>query len=285
MPTLSSAQVASIFAGTLSEWTRLVDNRGVPLPNSSLLPEPPNTSRDLAGTSPGAYRPDGTTGNRVYICRRIASSGTQTAYEIHYLRTRCMPDAPEFMAPDDGSDIHSGGSVAQFVDRADPAGRVFAGVGSSDVHACPDAHEAHNRWAVGMLSTEVAGNNASREFRHIRVDGRAPSLDNARDGRWLHVSEPTIQWRAGSDLLSTAAGRLLGFIIENIVEPRVIQSLNSGSRHTWGQDGYLALARPDGDALPGAPIAGLSKRYDGHVRNCNVPLLVAPSSAAFDNDR
>jgi hypothetical protein len=285
MPTLSSAQLASIFAGTLSEWTRLLDADGTPLPNSALLPEAPTANRNLAGTRPGAYRPDAETGKSVYICRRIASSGTQAAYEIHYLRTRCMPDAPGFVQPDDGSNTETGGSVTDLVDRPDPAGRIFAGVGSSDVRACLDAHEAHNRWAVGMFSTEVLGNNSSREFRHIRVDGRAPSLGNAREGRWLHVSEPTIQWRADSDLTSSMAGRVLGFIAGNIGQPRVIESLNSSFRHSWGQGGYLALAQPDRDTLPEAPIAGLSKRYDGRVRNCNVPLLVAPSSVAFGSER
>ena len=283
MPTLSHAQVASIFAGTIGSWSQLLDGDGTPLPESDALAAGPPARPDLAGTSPGAYRPDPGSGRPVYVCRRIATSGTQAAYEIHYLRARCLADAPEFVAPDDGSSIESGGDVGKLVDRPDPEGRIFAGVGSSDVRACLDAHEKHNRWAIGMFSTEALGNNASREFRHIRVDGYAPTLKNARDGRWLHVSEPTIQWRAveSEALMTTADGRVLEFIVSNIGQPRVIRSLNSGFQHPWGQGGYLALAgsvigqESDDDA-----VAGLSKTFNNRVRNCNVPLLMAPSSAA-----
>jgi hypothetical protein len=283
MPTLSHTQVASIFAGTIGSWAQFLDSDGTPIPESAFLADSPPDNRDLAGTSPGAYRPDADNGRSIYLCRRIASSGTQAAYEIHYLRSRCLVDAPRFVAPDDGSDIRAGGSVANLVNRPDPAGRVFAGVSSSDVRSCLDAHEQHNRWAIGMLSTEVLGNNASSEFRHIRVDGHAPTLRNAREGRWLHVSEPTIQWRKrdAERIAQSPEGQLLAFIVENIGQPRVIRSLNSGFVHPWGQGGYLALATSNAAGMDDEAIAGLSKTFDGEVRNCNVPLLTVPSSIDF----
>lgn len=292
MPTLSHAQIASIFAGTLTRWDELYDRAGIPISVSPDLEETPPGSPDLSGTSPGAYRPDPETGNDVYICRRIASSGTQAAYEIHYLRHRCVPGAPGFRDPDDGSSIVGGGNPNELVRKANPAGTVFAGVGTSDVRACLDAHEQHNRWAIGMFSTENVGNNASREFRHIKVDGYAPTLDNAYDGRWNHVSEPSLQWRQDFDtpIHSIAEGRVLVFLSQNLSRPRVVRSLNSAFEHSWGRGGYLALpgdgidppAPPVSTAkLTRQPVASLTKSRDGMPRNCDTSLLKRPSSVAF----
>ena len=290
MPTLSRLQVASIYAGTLSSWEQLYDATGKPLHRSSRLAAAGPDNPDLAGTAPGAYRPDPDTGHAIYVCRRIAGSGTQASYEIHYLRQRCLADAPTFVAPDDGSDLARGGDVEKLVRRAQPAGRVFAGVGTSDVRACLDAHDEFNRWAIGIFSTENIGNNASREFRHIKVDGYAPTLLNAHHGRWVHVSEPSIQWPSSYDdvLERTDEGRVLRFIARNIGLPGVVRSLNTSFVHSWGAGGYLALpgkgVQPleppvTEDTLQEDPVASLTKSVDGRPRNCNIPLIKTSSSA------
>ncbi len=291
MPTLTRPQVASIFAGTLSSWDQLYDEDGRPLHRSSRLAATGPDNPHLAGTAPGAYRPDPDAGQAIYICRRIAGSGTQASYEIHYLRQRCVADAPSFIGPDDGSDIERGGDVEKLVRREQPAGRVFAGLGTSDVRACLDAHDEFNRWAIGIFSTENIGNNASREFRHVKVDGYAPTLLNAHHGRWVHVSEPSIQWPSSDDdeLGRTEEGRVLTFIARNIGLPRVVRSLNASFVHSWGAGGYLALPGPEfpppelpvtEETLQRDPVASLTKSDDGRPRNCNVPLIRTSSSVA-----
>src|SRR5262249_10496639 len=163
------------------------------------------------------YPPDKSTGSAIYICRRIASSGTQAAYETHYLRARCETNAPQFVLPNDGSDIRTGGDPNKLLRIPHPRGTVFAGAATSDVRDCLDAHHHFNRWAIGLLSTENIGNNGNREFRYIKVDGAAPTLLNAAFGRWSHLTEQSMQWRRSFDasLMTTNEGRVLAFVAEH----------------------------------------------------------------------
>jgi hypothetical protein len=287
MPTLSRAQVAGILSGTVSSWNQFFDSRGAPLTQSSLLAPGPPSDPDAAGASPGAYLPDRSIGSTVYICRRISSSGTQAAYETHYLRARCENNVPQFVLPNDGSDLASGGDPSKLVRIARPRGRVFAGVGTGDVRACLDAHHQFNRWAVGLLSTENVGNNGDRQFRYIKVDGAAPTLLNAAFGRWSHVTEQSMQWRGSFDssLKSTNEGRVLAFVADHMGLPRVIAALNTGFVHPWGQGGYLSppssgfpAPKPPitAESLLANPVSSLSLSIV-RLNNCAEPMLVGPA--------
>ena len=284
MPSLSRAQVAALFAGSIKSWDDFYDSNGTPLTQSALLAPGPPRDPDAAGASPGAYRPDPAIGATVYVCRRIEGSGTQAAYEVHYLRARCEASAPAFVAPNDGSSLTTGGDVRRLVRTPKPAGSVFAGVGTADVRDCLDAHTQFNRWAVGLLSTENVGNNGNRKFRYVKVDGAAPTLLNAYLGRWPHVTEQSMQWRKSFDaeLATTPEGRVLGFLADNLGLPRVISALNSGFVHSWGQGGYLAPAsgsfpapKPPvtAEALRLNPVGGLSLSL-GHLDDCHEPVVV-----------
>jgi hypothetical protein len=288
MPSLARAQVTSLFSGSIRSWDQFYDSKGTPLTKSSLLAPGPPRDPDASGASPGAYRPDAANGSMVYVCRRIASSGTQAAYEVHYLRTRCESSAPAFLPPNDGSSVETGGDVSRLVRVARPTGSVFAGVGTADVRDCLDAHAQFNRWAIGLLSTENVGNNGNRKFRYVKVDGVAPTLLNAYLGRWPHVTEQSMQWRKSFDasLTSTTEGRVLGFVATNLGLPRVISALNSGFVHSWGQGGYLAPAT-SGFASPKPPVsaedlrvnpvASLTHSSFGKLDDCHEPVLVRPS--------
>lgn len=284
MPSLSRAQLAALFSGSIRSWDEFYDARGTPLTQSALLAPGPPRDPDAAGASPGAFRPDAATGATVYICRRIEASGTQAAYEVHYLRARCEAGAPAFVAPNDGSTLAAGGDVHRLVRVPKPAGNVFAGIGTADVRDCLDAHAQFNRWAVGLLSTENVGNNGSRKFRYVKVDGVAPTLLNAYLGRWPHVTEQSMQWRKSFDaeLGTTPEGRVLAFVATNLGLPRVISALNSGFVHSWGQGGYLAPATSSfpapkppvtADALRLNPVGGLSLSL-GRLDDCHEPVVV-----------
>lgn len=287
MPTLARAQVAGLFAGAIKSWDQFYDSKGTPFPLSSFLAPRPPRDPDASGGSPGAYLPERATGNTVYICRRIASSGTQASYEIHYLRARCEADVPAFVKPNDGSDLNTGGDPNRLVRIAHPAGNVFAGIGTGDVRECLDAHAQFNRWAIGVLSTENVGNNGNRKFRFVKVDGTAPTLLNAFLGRWTHVTEQSMQWRRSFDpaLKTSDEGRVLSFVAQNLGLPRVIAALNSGFVHPWGQGGYLAPATSAFPA-PRPPVTAESLRLDpvgtltrslGRLNNCGEPLVVRTS--------
>jgi hypothetical protein len=287
MPGLSSAQVRSIFAGAVTHWSMFYDEDGVAISRSPRLPDPPE-QRELSGTSPGAYRPDANVGDAIYVCRRIESSGTQIAHATHYLRQRCTADAPLFVAPDDGSSPETGGSPGALVGVAAPQGRIFAGRGSGDVRRCLDLHDDHNRWAVGMLSTENIGNYLGSEYRHIRIDGYAPTLLNAHRGLWRHVSTASMQWRRDRETQWPVAERsVLNYLARYMGQPAVLRSLNRVFRHAWGDGGYLAPPR-DAQAAAGAqvtaealrryPVAGVSYERMGEPRNCLAPLISGRSS-------
>jgi hypothetical protein len=287
MPSLSRAQVAALFAGAIRSWDQFYDSRGTPLTQSSFLAPGPPRDPDASGASPGAYRPDPRTGASVYICRRINASGTQAAYEVHYLRERCESNALHFLAPNDGSSLTSGGDVNRLVRIPRPAGSVFAGVGTADVRECLDAHSQFNRWAIGLLSTENVGNNGNRKFRYLKVDGVAPTLLNAYLGRWPHVTEQSMQWRKSFDasLTTTTEGRVLEFLAVNLGQPRVIAALNSGFVQPWGQGGYLAPAtsafpapKPPvtAEALRLNPVGGLTLSL-GRLDDCRAPVVFRPS--------
>jgi hypothetical protein len=287
MPTLARAQVAALFSGAIKSWDDFYDSQGAPLTRSALLAPGPPADPDASGASPGAYRPDRATGASVYICRRIASSGTQASYEVHYLRARCEADAPSFVVPNDGSDLKNGGDPNRLVRIAHPAGRVFAGLGTADVRECLDAHAQFNRWAVGILSTESVGNNGNRKFRFVKVDGAAPTLLNAYLGRWPHVTEQSMQWRRSYDpmLTTTSEGRVLGFIATNLGLPRVIAALDTGFVHPWGQGGYLAPATSGfpssnppitAETLRLNPVGGLTRSL-GRLNDCGEPLVIRRS--------
>ena len=287
MPSLARAQVAAIFAGTMRSWDQFYDSTGTPLTQSSLLAPRPPRDPDASGASPGAYRPDASSGSNVFICRRIAASGTQAAYEVHYLRARCESNALQFLAPNDGSNLAKGGDVNRLVRIARPAGSVFAGVGTADVRDCLDAHAQFNRWAIGLLSTENVGNNGNRKYRYVKVDGVAPTLLNAYLGRWSHVTEQSMQWRKSFDpaLTTTAEGQILNFLATNLGLPKVIAALNSGFVHSWGQGGYLAPAssnfpapRPPvtAESLRLNPVGGLTLSV-GQLDDCHEPVVFRAS--------
>ena len=288
MPTMARAQVAALFSGAIRSWNEFYDSKGAPLPQSSFLGLNPAHDPDASGASPGAYRPDRAAGSTVFVCRRIASSGTQAAYEVHYLRARCEAGAPEFARPNDGSDLVTGGDVNRLVRVPRPAGNVFAGLGSVDVRDCLDAHSQFNRWAIGILSTESVGNNGNRKFRFIKVDGAAPTLLNAYLGRWPHVTEQSMQWRSSFDasLDATNEGRVLKFLATNLGLPRVLAALDSGFVQPFGQGGYLAPATSGfppppppvtAESLRQNPVGSLSRSRDGRLNNCNPPIVVRPT--------
>jgi hypothetical protein len=287
MPTIARAQVAALFAGAVKSWDDFYDSKGTPLTRSTFLGLNPPRDPDASGASPGAYRPDRVTGSTVFICRRIASSGTQASYEVHYLRARCEASAPPFVKPNDGSDLIVGGDVNHLVRVPHPSGNVFAGLGTGDVRDCLDAHAEFNRWAIGILSTESVGNNGTRKFRFMKVDGSAPTLLNAYLGRWPHVTEQSMQWRQSfnGSLESSNEGRVLRFVATNLGSPRVIAALNSGFIHPWGQGGYLAPAGSGfpppappvtADALRLNPVGSLALSL-GRMNDCGEPIVVRPT--------
>ena len=79
MPSLSRAQLAGIFAGTVTDWGHIVNAQGYALTAKN--------QRTGQMISPPGVRPP--SDGQVYICRRVPTSGTQAAFEMFFLNERC----------------------------------------------------------------------------------------------------------------------------------------------------------------------------------------------------
>jgi hypothetical protein len=258
MPSLSRAQLSGMFAGTLADWSEIVTARGVPLASRD-----PNTRQMFAPAGVTAPSDD-----RVYVCRRVATSGTQAAYEMFFLNRRCTAGVTPFITSGDN---------------------VFEGSVTSDVQSCLSQLSDRNVWAVGILTTESVEAIGKDKWRFIKMDGVAPTLLNTFNGRWPFFVEQSYQWRAEQSELPLRGPKLalMSQIGLRLGNPGIIRDLNHGFRHAWGSAGAMALSDPGVNAppmpRPGHPVdAGmlydnpvLAVRHDTH--NCSAILAQFPT--------
>jgi len=173
MPNLSAAQLAGIFKGSIASSAFLFSN--------------PATDTGATTSLPAA---GGTT--NIFICRRGNSSGTQTGFGIQYLHAGCGTagvGSPGlgFVAATTGSCTAGGCGWDGTNFLTD---RVFAGTGSQDVINCMNFHSTAGHYAIGVLTTEFAPNDAANAaYRHVKVNGVAPSLENMQMGTWDFFTE------------------------------------------------------------------------------------------------
>src|SRR5262249_46819902 len=124
---------------------------------------------------------------------------------------------------------------------------VFSGTGTADVVACLDAHDDAGDFAVGTLSTENAYNDTDREFRFVKVDGAAPSLENTVAGHWDFFTENQIQrppLTNPSNSLTLDQSELTSALTSILRNPALVG--RAAVVHSHGLGGLLAI--PDGGA-------------------------------------
>src|SRR5208337_4680775 len=162
---VSRAQLAGIFSGVLKDWGQIVNPQGHALATRNAR------NGQLISSPPGVKPPSD---ERVYVCRRVPTSGTQAAFEMFFLNQRCTAEIPDF------------------VDSGDT---VFQGSTTSDVQSCLNQLDDRNVWAVGILTTESVESLKDDRWRFIKMDGVAPTLLNTFNGRWPFFVEQSYQWR------------------------------------------------------------------------------------------
>jgi hypothetical protein len=232
--------------------------------------------------------------NNLFICRRGNSSGTQTSYQVHFLRQGCgtagvgVPSL-SFIGATTGSCTAGGCGWSSATYGAD---RVVAGTGASDVVACVNYRTTQNQYAVGVLSTEVKSDDANNAaFRHVKVDGLVPSLENIQSGAYDFFTEDTLNTPSASSPQNTGAG---GVPILSSQQANIPLALLASMRspasikaslvsHPWGYGGVLAIPTlatsspaPVGTADEHAGILAnpvnsstRSATYGGAPNNCN----------------
>ena len=246
MPSLSRAQLAGIFSGRLKQWSQIVNPQGYALAVK-------NAHTGSISSPPGVRPPSD---DHPFICRRVDTSGTQASYEMFFLNQRCTPGVTPFVGSGDN---------------------VYLGSVSSDVPNCLAHLDERNAWAVGILSTENVESLKTDRWRFIKMDGVAPTILNAYNGRWPFFVEQSYQWR-GERSSQPLGGSKLGMMArigEELGDSAVIRELNRGFRHAWGNAGVVAL----GDTGSGAPVRPApGKPVDAEALDRNPILAVRHDS-------
>lgn len=251
MPSLSKQLIASLMTGQLGKWDLVKAGKG-------------GSSKPLTDYADGK-----TTDSKVYICRRTNGSGTQATINAKILNAPCTAGA---VNPAETSN-----------DLAGPIVRLNAG--SGDVEKClADLNSGSNTsgqnasatkaWAIGVQSTERNASN-SLPYRFVKVDGEAPTLQNAAAGRYHIAAEVTYQWLKSGGPTGDKA-KIISRIATDAGKPSIIAGNNAAFKFTWGQGGYLAVSSSGWD---------VSANGELDLNNPVTPYTHAPAGLSLDNCR
>lgn len=255
MPNLSKQFIASVMTGEVGSWDLVkVGAKG--------------SSKALTDFADGK-----TTDNKVHICRRTNGSGTQATLNAKILNAPCTPGA---VYPSETGNPAAGPIV-------------LLNPGSGDVEKClVDFNSGSNTsgknaagvkaWAIGVQSTEKNA-SASLAYRFIKIDGQAPTLDNAAAGRYGVTAEVTYQWLKSGGPTGDIE-KIISRIALDAGKPSIIAANNAGYKHLFGQGGYLAVSSsgwevsPTGDLDLNNPVTPYTHAPGGlSLDNCRVPVI------------
>lgn len=275
MPSLSSAQVASIHAGTVVDWNQLkVGTVG--------LYDWVNTPANGAT----AYLPGA---SYVHTCRRENGSGTQAQSNIKFLADPCTAAAAGTPPAVDVASLGAGeGEGLPMVHENNSSGNV-----DICLNELQDGTNASNsfdntygvRWAVGIQSMEKS-TAAATKYRFVKLDGVAPTLVNVVKGKYRDWAENTFQYSnthvfSTNSTENTALKALTNAVIKSAGAPEVMAALNNGFTHTFttAKGAYLAVPtnydpQPNGAFLSTRPVNPFSHATNSvSVDNCRVPSI------------
>jgi len=279
MPTLSNTEMRSLYTGVVGKWDSfmVIDPSNPTGPMIKLASHP-----DVAGFLPAD--------TKVEICRRVPGSGTQTQNSAIFLNAPCDPNS---LPPASGSNTLSGPIVA-------------LNSGSGDVEKCLDDfnngtnNSTQNsslttRWGIGLQSTEFNA-GLGKDYRFVKVDGYAPTIQSVAAGHYYDYAELTEQWRTDINTMYNASSTadkndtltIANYIATNAHTPAVLAHLNLGYVHPFGQGGWLAI--PSSTQSPSNPFS-ISNPVNSSTRaplgrtpnTCQMPVSVKANSVQVDS--
>ena len=266
MPSLNSAQIASIFTGKLNSWKQL--KLGF--------------ASDLFTNASAANK---AANDRLHICRRTSGSGTQAQLGIKFMGYPCNTVAkqgavdtgalPETIAKAQVHAMSSSGTMSECLSELNSASNT---VGTSFNNTFTDGA----RWAIGIQGTEQNANLAS-DWRFIKIDGVEPTLDKVVRGQYKDWVELTYQYN-NAHAFDTSEKAIIDEFIKESGNPVVMGATNLAAVHTWGQSGFLAA--PQFFAAPLSGIIALDKpanpfshgTTDAATNNCRMPAIYNPGT-------
>lgn len=275
MPSLNSAEIASLHTGNWIDWNGLKVTVGAT--TSGLY--------DYISANAPTLLP---AANVVHVCRRVDGSGTQAQHGIVFLNAPCSSAADATnpahdlgtLETDPYTQVHemsTSGGVSDCLKSLDTGVQITAS--SFD----ETAFAGGSRWAVGLQSLEK-GNASNYEF--VKIDGVAPTLAHVADGTYHDWVENTFQYnKAHYAGLVADKKALVDTVIAKAALPEVMAALNnpsnpaSGFIHAFGNGAYLAVpslfpADANGKYVSTAPVNPYSRAVFGTpVDNCRVPTI------------
>lgn len=253
MPSLPQSYVSSITQGRVWRWS-----------DEEVYGGTPNTPAAFAGTDGIVGTADDVASSSltqyVNICRRTQGSGTHAQHMIEYHRTNCasgtivMP--PGRLNPTGNLPIvwegSSSGNLGTCLDRLDK------GIGYSSV--TPAMPAGRTSFGLGYQATEK-NMGLQENWRYVKIDGKAPTLQNAFKGDYDQVYYLSFQLRTADAPASTGqatagngityetgairsaaadAGAIADFFNNNLnITGNIVSIVNEGFVHSWGQGGFL----------------------------------------------
>lgn len=139
---------------------------------------------------------------QVNICRRGIGSGTQAAANIEFLDAGCERQATGTYALVGQVTGTTNSTPATSPALAEVGTLAWnLGSGSGNVETCLGTTVeglAGNAYALGILSREntptPSGTTTDKGYRFVKLNGVAPTRDNAKTGDYTHVYAATMQW-------------------------------------------------------------------------------------------
>ncbi len=241
VPSLTRAQIRGLLTGRLNSWSLLRNSSNTPITSVAGVTPPFNT----VGT--------GAADARVFVCRRVNSSGTEAATEAYWLQGRC-----DSKNGSTGAGVIVGGQGST-MDTGVPANftsTVTPSEGSGDLRTCLNAHNTNGTWAVGFMALDVKQSDVTN-FRLIAIDGALPNLASIANGDYDWFAEDHLN-RVQPGLAGEATGAtltLLQYLESNIGKPSLLALGNSANQNApHGDGGVMALSTFSGVTFNNPPV-------------------------------
>lgn len=234
MPNLAKDEFAAMLAGDVPTLSELTVSGG----------------NDLQTANAGF--PWETSDGNLYVCRRRSGSGTHAQTSIFFLRTQCDVNgrtmATQIELPGQLFEAISSGNLDNCLTAVD------LGDATSSSSIVPNVPSSDGkRYGIGYQSVEK-NSDFSGSYRFIKIDGRAPTLQEMHAGNYLNFGELTMQKRApeaynqvpASD--TAAVSRMFARVAIAMSDPAGVVALNNLGlfQHPFGQAGFLIAPDPFG---------------------------------------
>jgi len=241
VPSLTRAQIRGLLTGRLNQWSLLRDSGNTPITSAAGVTGPTNAATGGAADT------------KVFVCRRVNSSGTEGVTEAYWLQGRC-----DSKNGSTGAGVIVGGQGST-MDTGVPANftsTVTPSEGSADLRTCLNAHNANGTWAVGFMALDVKTSDVTN-FRLIRIDGALPNLASVANGDYDWFAEDHLN-RVQPGLAGEATGAtltLLQYLESNIGKPSLLALGNSSNQNApHGDGGVMALSTFSGVTFNNPPV-------------------------------